>query len=53
MDRHKCRHCDNVVGNVLKGGENASVATLLMWSVYLVNSVIMLIRWMREANRNS
>ncbi len=41
------------VGNVLKGGENASVATLLMWSVYLVNSVIMLIRWMREANRNS
>ncbi len=41
------------VGNVAKGGENASVATLLMWSVYLVNSVIMLIRWMREANRNS
>ena len=41
------------VGNVLEGGENASVATLLMWSVYLVNSVIMLIRWMREANRNS
>ena len=39
------------VGNVLEGGENASVATLLMWSVYLVNSVIMLIRWMREANR--
>lgn len=41
------------IGNVAKGGENASVATLLMWSVYLVNSVIMLIRWMREANRNS
>ena len=41
------------IGNVVKGGENASVATLLMWSVYLVNSVIMLIRWMREANRNS
>ena len=39
--------------NVLAGGENASIATLLMWSVYLVNSVIMLIRWMREANRNS
>ncbi|MBQ7459558.1 MAG: nicotinamide mononucleotide transporter [Bacteroidales bacterium] len=41
------------VGNVMEGGENASVATLLMWIVYLVNSVIMLIRWMREANRNS
>ena len=41
------------IGNVAEGGENASVATLLMWSVYLVNSVIMLIRWMREANRNS
>lgn len=41
------------IGNVAKGGENASVATLLMWSVYLVNSVIMLIRWQREAARNS
>ena len=38
--------------NVLDGGENASIATLLMWSVYLVNSVIMLIRWQREARRN-
>ena len=41
------------VGNVLEGGENASVATLLMWSVYLVNSIIMLVRWMREAGGRS
>jgi nicotinamide mononucleotide transporter len=41
------------LGNVLEGGENASIATLLMWSVYLVNSVIMLVRWMHEANRNA
>lgn len=41
------------LGNVLEGGENASIATLLMWSVYLVNSVIMMLRWQREANRNS
>ena len=41
------------LGNVLEGGENASIATLLMWSVYLVNSVTMLVRWMREANRNA
>ena len=40
------------IKNVADGGENASVATLLMWSVYLVNSVIMMIRWMREARRN-
>ena len=39
--------------NVIAGGENASIATLLMWSVYLVNSVIMLIRWQREAGRNA
>ena len=37
------------VGNVLEGGENASIATLLMWSVYLVNSVVMIVRWQREA----
>lgn len=37
------------VENVAAGGENASVATLLMWSVYLVNSVIMMLRWQREA----
>ena len=41
------------LGNVIEGGENASIATLLMWSVYLVNSVIMLVRWMREANHNA
>ena len=37
------------IKNVAGGGENASIATLLMWSVYLVNSVIMMIRWQREA----
>ena len=41
------------LGNVIEGGENASIATLLMWSVYLVNSVIMMIRWSREAARNA
>ena len=41
------------LGNVLEGGENASIATLLMWSVYLVNSVIMMLRWQREASRNA
>ncbi|MBO4417054.1 MAG: nicotinamide mononucleotide transporter [Bacteroidales bacterium] len=39
------------LGNVIEGGENASIATLLMWSVYLVNSVIMMIRWMRESSK--
>ena len=41
------------IKNVAAGGENASIATLLMWSVYLVNSIIMLIRWLREARRNA
>ena len=41
------------LGNVIEGGENASIATLLMWSVYLVNSVIMMIRWQREARKNA
>lgn len=41
------------LGNVIEGGANASIATLLMWSVYLVNSVIMMIRWQREAARNA
>ena len=41
------------LSNVISGGENASIATLLMWSVYLVNSIIMLIRWQREAGKNS
>ena len=39
------------LGNVIEGGENSSIATLLMWSVYLVNSVIMMIRWQREASK--
>ena len=41
------------LGNVIEGGENASIATLLMWSVYLVNSVIMMVRWQRESGRNA
>lgn len=40
------------LGNVIEGGENASIATLLMWSVYLINSVIMMIRWQRESRKN-
>ena len=28
------------------------IATLIMWLVYLVNAVIMLVRWEREAKRN-
>lgn len=33
-----------------QGGE--SIATLLMWSVYLVNAVIMFIRWNQETERS-
>lgn len=33
--------------NFARGGE--SIATLAMWSVYLINAVIMYIRWNREA----
>ena len=33
-----------------KGGE--TVATLAMWAIYLVNAIIMFVRWYREANRN-
>lgn len=33
-----------------RGGE--TIATLAMWSIYLVNAVIMFVRWYREANRN-
>ncbi len=33
-----------------QGGE--TVATLAMWSVYLINAVIMFIRWNREAKKN-
>ena len=32
-----------------KGGE--SIATLAMWSVYLINAVIMLVKWMKEAKK--
>lgn len=33
-----------------KGGE--TIATLAMWAIYLVNAIIMFVRWYREANRN-
>lgn len=33
-----------------QGGE--TVATLAMWSVYLLNAVIMFVRWYKEAKRN-
>ena len=35
--------------NFARGGE--TVATLAMWSVYLVNAVIMFVKWDREAKR--
>jgi len=34
-----------------QGGE--TVATLAMWSVYLINAVIMFIRWYREAKKDA
>lgn len=34
--------------NFSSGGDN--IATLLMWSVYLVNALFMLIKWYKEAN---
>jgi len=36
--------------NFLSGSDN--MATLLMWTIYLGNSIIMLIKWEREARRN-
>ncbi len=30
---------------------NDNIATLLMWCVYLINAVIMLVKWMKEANK--
>ena len=33
-----------------RGGE--SIATLIMWSVYLVNAVIMFIKWYRASRSN-
>ncbi len=35
--------------NYLQGGE--TIATLAMWSVYLVNAVIMFVKWDREARQ--
>ena len=35
--------------NFINGGE--TIATLAMWSVYLVNAVIMFIKWNREAKQ--
>lgn len=37
--------------NFAKGGE--SIATLLMWSIYLLNAVIMYVKWSREAKQNA
>ena len=34
-------------------GGNESMATLLMWIVYLGNAVIMYFKWAREANANA
>ena len=34
--------------NFSSGGDN--IATLLMWSVYLINAIFMFIKWYREAN---
>lgn len=36
--------------NFARGGESA--ATLLMWSVYLLNAIFMYIRWNREVKKN-
>lgn len=35
--------------NFMKGGE--TIATLAMWSIYLVNAVIMYVKWDREAKQ--
>lgn len=31
---------------------NDSISTLIMWMVYLVNAVIMLVKWEREARKS-
>ena len=36
------------VAAFFRGGE--SVATLIMWSIYLINAVIMFIKWYKEAD---
>ena len=33
--------------------EGESIATLLMWSVYLINAIIMYLKWHKEANKNA
>lgn len=37
--------------NFANGGE--SIATLLMWSIYLINAVIMYVKWSREVKTNA
>lgn len=32
--------------------DGESIATLLMWSVYLINAIIMYLKWHKEANKN-
>lgn len=36
--------------NFMQGGE--SISTLAMWSVFLINAIVMFVRWYREAKRN-
>jgi nicotinamide mononucleotide transporter len=33
--------------NFAQGGEN--ISTMLMWSIYLINAIIMYVRWNKEA----
>ena len=33
-----------------KGGE--TISTLAMWSIFLINAVVMFVRWHREAKHN-
>lgn len=39
-------------GNAFANG-NDSIATLLMWIVYLGNAIIMYVKWIKEAKRNA
>jgi nicotinamide mononucleotide transporter len=34
----------------INGGEN--IATLIMWSIYLLNAVFMFVKWYRESRRS-
>lgn len=38
------------IGNLINGTDNW--ATLMMWLTYLVNSIIMLVKWEKEARKN-